>query len=158
MIKKGTPQRHKCVSALLLILFLSSCGPFFCSIGTFVNNSDHRISVLTYEGGQIVLKESVVEPLLPGGRHELEARNCENGSALLPFGHLLRDSLAIIFNDTLRVLLYSADTVSTLFRERTPLWGRGWTEVYADYRYCIKYFEYEFTNWHFEQAVEYLRN
>jgi len=147
-------QQIKGFVYFLFIILLTSCQPTYCTKGVFVNNSDHTISIITYSRGRIVAEESVITPMLTGEKYELAVTACIDGGPSAPFPSWDIDSVAVIFNDTLRVRLINSFRVSDLFGQRSPLWFTNWVETHTSAQ-CVVYFEYEFTNWHFQQAVAY---
>ncbi|HSV88880.1 MAG TPA: hypothetical protein VLH61_09580 [Bacteroidales bacterium] len=154
MINKKWIWRTCGFSLILIFPLIGACTIDFCNIGIFVNSSDHRISIRSYLDGKIVVEKSVAS-LPPGSRFEMEERSCGHQISP-PFTEHYNDSVALVFNDTLRVLIYSRGVQLTIYREHNPMHPMAWTEA-GTTRECAVYLEYEFTNWHFEQAVIYGR-
>jgi len=138
--------------ASFFILLLNSCGPPQCYIFTYINSSDHTISLIRYRENRIVAQRSFFS-LPPNDRHGPLPGGCGEGFFGPPFmdGYTtIGDSVVVVFNDTLRVLfileLFS-DGPFTAFGDRCPSLMESWTLVQT--RGDFLYYEYEFTNWHF---------
>jgi hypothetical protein len=133
----------------------SSCDETHCGIYKFRNNSDHKVALLSYRDASFVIGESF-EALLNGNSWELEGSYCNFGYPSPPFSIGVIDSIVLFFDDTLRVTLYS-DVVcinKSIYEDETPLEKVAWTEVKTTNKGTRHHYEYEFTNWHYQKALE----
>jgi len=107
------------------------------------------------------MPEQSFHALPPGGRHKLPEFFCADFTVGAPFRSDFTtsdDSVVVVFNDTLRVLIVLAlqfrnDPYDPFpFGPKYPALRDNWARVKTQGDFV--FFEYDFTNWHFEWAIE----
>jgi len=143
-----------CVSMIFV-----KCTKIKCGIFTFQNHTEQTITLKTYNLHYAPYPNESFEGLKPGGSFRLEAEYCSHkGYHEGPFTHV--DSMFLIFNDTLRVVIFNdtvgfgqsifGDSIFYPFQLVIDNWNLLFTAD-SERRY---YYEYVFTDWHYQRALE----
>jgi hypothetical protein len=132
-------------------LIASECEDEYCAYYTFINKTEHKISLYPYRT-QMVVEESV--ELQGIDTFKLKQPYCNIGGADFPFSFIYSDSVILIINDTLRVELMGINVKrnESIYGEKSPLLNESYNVVKT--KKNIYYSEYEFTDWHYQKALE----
>ncbi len=138
--------------AFFAILFIS-CDPEFCSSHKVINNSGKKISIFSYQNGEINSRRSIID--LENGKNFKFETNCYKGEKGTPGLSFSSDSVIIYFNDNLRGVLFKAPYIDhgALFGNKNfVIHPEAWNQVRKSKN--LYYYEYEFTIWHYQKALE----
>ncbi|ASB50745.1 hypothetical protein CDL62_17100 [Alkalitalea saponilacus] len=141
-----------------LILIITGCDPEVCNYYKICNSTSHKMSVLVYERDGIIREDHTKLGLHSGDCCDLLGVICGKGQggAGVPFGSPVQaDSIVIIFNDTIKVSILDSemeDWSNNVYGNNSPLFFEAWTEVKS--KKDSYYYEYEFTDWHYQKALE----
>ncbi|MDZ4205015.1 MAG: hypothetical protein U1C46_09385 [Bacteroidales bacterium] len=148
------------IFALIIIatMFIVSCDVDHCASYVIKNNSGHKLSLLIYP---YIFPYHNIESLKSGDTFKLPGDFCHFGGPLPPFTyHFSQDSMLLFFDDTIRVIIFGVSYIPNpnIFGDKYLLSQSSWTEVKTSHKGTFHYYEYEFTEWHYQKALESLGN
>lgn len=141
---------------LTLLLFIVGCGEKEqCATYTFYNNTSQSLTLQAYMPQYQNNTDESFDDLKPTGNVKLLGPYCTNEG--VPGRSFVGvDSVFLLFDDTLKVVLFS-DEVSygeSVFGDSIFLADDGWVKVESSKKGTMHHFEYEFTDWHYQKALE----
>lgn len=147
--------RYFLISLFIVVLFLS-CDPETCYYYKIRNKSIAIIDVLVYENeGNLRDGQSAIG-LLMNDSYNLSEIYCGRGAGGAPFQSRNKtDSIVVIFNDTIKAVIFNSemeDLSNNIFGSKSPIFFDAWHSVRMKKE--KDYYEYEFTNWHYQKALE----
>ncbi|WP_143255116.1 hypothetical protein [Alkalitalea saponilacus] len=144
-----------------LILIITGCDPEVCNYYKISNKTTAVIDVLVYENGGHLRVGHSATGLKKDESYDLAEVFCGRGTGGGPFQSKNKtDSIVIIINDTIKVSILDSemnrwsmeDLSNNAFGNNSPMLPEAWTEVKS--KKDNYYYEYEFTEWHYQKALE----
>src|SRR5690554_2648662 len=140
-----------------LLFFFVGCGEKEqCATYTFYNKTSQSLSLQTYKTQYYYYNtdESFAD-LKPNESVKLIGTYCTNeGVPGRSFVGI--DSVLLFFDDTLKVILFSDEVGygESIYGDSIFLADDGWVKVKSNKKGTMHNFEYEFTDWHYQKALE----
>lgn len=156
------------ICCIVLLGATAACDPQSCYHHQFRNSSGQQVSIHHYRFGEVDYSFSF-DQLPPGSIYKIEG-SCSRGKSgpypiYVYMSPLPTDSIVVVFDDTIRGLVFKESLAWSQENEHIFLFGAknfalhqdAWTLISTDEprSWAIAYyFEYEFTDWHYQQALE----
>lgn len=139
-----------------LLFFFVGCGEKEqCATYTFINSTSHMLSLKAYNPHYHWAPDESFGDLLAGESVNLVGTYCTTmGAPALSFSSI--DSVFLFFDDTLKVILFSDEVGygESIYGDSIFLADDGWVKVKSNKKGTMHNFEYEFTDWHYQKALE----
>ena len=145
------------ITVLMAFVFLCSCDEDICGVYTFKSNTDNKISLFVYYSeGELRKPESIIS-LQRGEEYVMDNGYCAIGGPQHPYTPSIpNDSVILVFNDTVRVVLMSRITNMnvSIYGDSCLLDPISWRKTKTSNKGTMHYYEYEFTDRHYQKALE----
>ncbi len=144
------------IAMKIIVVLFCSCDSLYCGKYTFINKTSYKISLFAYRDGNIISPESI-NAFYKDEHYEIDKWHCRIGYPGHPFySSVPMDSVVLFFDDTLRVELLRGllNYNESVFKEKSPLFPETWVETKTSNGGKNIHYEYVFTNWHYQKALE----